>query len=129
VLGVKETTNKTFVIVDAAMNDLIRPMLYGAHHPVVPVSHRDVQPTKIVDIVGPVCETTDTLASARSMPLPREGDLLAILHTGAYGSSMASNYNSRRRAAEALIPLDGPPMVIRARESWDDLMRGESLPP
>jgi diaminopimelate decarboxylase len=129
VLYVKQTPTKTFVIVDAGMNDLIRPMLYGAHHPIWPVTQRENAPKMAVDIVGPVCETTDIFASQIQMPLPESGDLLAILHAGAYGSSMASNYNSRLRAAEIMIDQAGTAHIIRQRETLDDLIRGEHFLP
>lgn len=127
VVSVKHTPTKTFVIIDAAMNDLIRPMLYDAYHPIWPVEEQADAPVEPVDIVGPVCETTDTFARERPMALPRAGDLLAILHAGAYGMSMASNYNSRRRAAEVLITSGGEAHLARARETFEDLTRGETL--
>ncbi len=115
---------KTFVIVDASMNEVIRPTLYSAHHEIIPlVKGRGT--TKPVDVVGPVCETGDFLARDRQMLLPAEGDLLAVLDTGAYCSAMASNYNSRPRAAEVLVD-DGQATVIKRRETWKDLLRTES---
>ncbi|MDW7771329.1 MAG: diaminopimelate decarboxylase [Desulfobulbaceae bacterium] len=118
--------DKHFVIVDAAMNDLTRPSLYGAYHeinPVTPVAGEG----QMVDIVGPICETGDFMARDRMLPPVRQGDLLAIMSSGAYGFSMASNYNSRPRAAEVLVQGDRF-SVIRARESFQDLVRGEVLP-
>jgi diaminopimelate decarboxylase len=129
VLYVKESSGKTFVIVDAGMNDLLRPMLYGAYHPIRPIHEMNDRPTVPVDVVGPVCETTDIFAAQRVMALPQPGDLLAITQAGAYGSSMASNYNSRRRPAEVMIGKEGVVHVIRQRETVDDLVRGERLLP
>jgi diaminopimelate decarboxylase len=127
VLYIKKSAAKTFVIVDAGMNDLLRPMLYGAYHPIRPIHEMNGRPTVPVDVVGPVCETTDIFAAQRVMALPQPGDLLAITQAGAYGSSMASNYNSRRRPAEVMIGEEGAVHVIRKRETADDLVRGESL--
>lgn len=127
VLYTKENRGKTFVIVDAAMNDLIRPALYGAIHPITKVvSAATPPPAKKVDVVGPVCETGDCLI--RDWPLGdvRPGDLLAIWGTGAYGFVQASNYNARPRAAEVLV--EGKRFrIIRRRESRADLVRGEDL--
>lgn len=119
---------KRFVIVDAAMNDLIRPSLYSAYHEIRPVSevllHR---PKHAVDVVGPVCESGDFLAKDRLLSEVKPGDLLAVMSAGAYGFVMASNYNSRPRVPEVLV-RDGEIHVIRARETYDDLVRGESVP-
>jgi diaminopimelate decarboxylase len=104
-------------------------MLYDAFHPMWPVRQRPDAATVPVDIVGPVCETTDTFARDRDLALPQPGDLLAILGAGAYGMSMASNYNSRPRAAEVLVTPSGEGKLIRARETFEDLVRGESLLP
>ena len=116
---------KQFVIVNAAMNDLMRPSLYGAHHEIVPVSlAADRAALSTVDIVGPVCESGDFFARNRELPEAREGDLLAILDAGAYGMSLASNYNTRPRAAEILV--DGKKSrLVRKRESVADLMAPE----
>jgi diaminopimelate decarboxylase len=128
VVNVKRGVAKTFVIVDGAMNDLLRPSLYSAHHRVTPVSDVARGNTRTeVDIVGPVCESGDFLAKDRLLPLPAAGDLLAILDAGAYGMVMASNYNSRPRAAEILL-LDGEAHVIRRRETLEDLLGLESIP-
>jgi diaminopimelate decarboxylase len=124
---VKETRWKDFVIVDAAMNDLIRPSLYEAYHGIVPVRKVSGGKTKVVDVVGPICESGDYLAQDRKMPLPKAGSRLAILSAGAYGMVMASNYNQRGRAAEVLVQ-GKKAWVTRQRESWDDLLRGESVP-
>jgi diaminopimelate decarboxylase len=128
VIYVKETAWKDFVIVDAAMNDLIRPSLYEAYHGIVPVriAKKKGKLTK-VDIVGPVCESGDFLAQDRKLHLPSKGDLLAVESAGAYGMVMASNYNQRGRAAEVLVS-GKQHWVTRQRETWDDLLRGESIP-
>jgi diaminopimelate decarboxylase len=123
VLYRKMNYRKRFLIVDAAMNDLLRPSLYGAYHEIVPVS-RQSRETEITDVVGPICETGDFFARDRRLPLVNEGDLLAILDVGAYGSVLGSNYNTRGRAAEVLV--DGAKArVIRRRESLQDQMRME----
>jgi len=127
----KTNDGKRFLIVDAAMNDLIRPSLYSAHHEIIPVTQEastvpNASPsqTEITDIVGPICETGDFFARDRELPIVREGDLLAILDTGAYGSVLASNYNTRGRPAELLV--DGKKVqVIRKRETTHDQMRLE----
>jgi len=125
VLYRKTNNHKCFLIVDAAMNDLVRPSLYGAHHEIVPVS-RESRQTEITDVVGPICETGDFFAHDRKLPLVREGDLLAILDVGAYGAVLASNYNTRGRAAEVLV--DGKKArLIRRRESWQDQLRVEEF--
>ncbi len=123
----KRNDGKQFLIVDAAMNDLMRPSLYGAHHEIVPVMLNSgrTKPSTF-DVVGPICETGDFFARNRELPATEEGDLLAILDSGAYGMSLASNYNSRTRPAEILV--DGPTVkVIRKRESLDDLLAAERV--
>lgn len=125
VIDVKRTGARTFVVVDAAMNDLIRPALYGAHHEVLPVV-RTGREVEEVDVVGPICESGDFLARARRLPALEPGDLLAFRDTGAYGFTMSSNYNSRPRAAEVLVE-DGTWRVVRKRETMDDLLRGETI--
>ena len=125
VLYRKTNNHKRFLIVDAAMNDLVRPSLYGAYHEIVPVS-RASRETEITDVVGPICETGDFFARDRKLPLVSEGDLLAILDVGAYGAVLGSNYNTRGRAAEVLV--DGAKArVIRRRESVQDQMRMEKF--
>ncbi len=121
----KRNDGKQFLILDAAMNDLMRPSLYGAHHEIVPVSlGAAAAALSKVDVVGPICETGDFFARNRELPTIAEGDLLAILDAGAYGMSLASNYNSRPRAAEVLV--DGTrSKLIRKRESLRDLMAPE----
>jgi len=123
VLYRKTSGEKEFVIVDAAMNDLIRPALYSAHHEIVPLREHGAGKIK-ADIVGPVCETGDFLARDREISGVFPGDLLEIRTAGAYGFVQSSNYNSRPRAAEVLIEGDAW-RVIRGRESYEDLVRGE----
>ncbi len=123
----KRNDGKQFLIVDAAMNDLMRPSLYGAHHEIVPIV-LDPAKTELgkFDVVGPVCETGDFFARHREMPDVAEGDFLAILDAGAYGMSLASNYNTRPRAAEVLV--DGRrARIIRRRETLHDLLAPERL--
>lgn len=121
----KRTQAKAFVVVDAGMNDLLRPALYEAHHEVRPVRRRRGRSER-VEIVGPVCESADVLASDRALVFPRQGELLAVMTAGAYGMVMASNYNSRPRPAEVLV--DGARFrVVRQRERPEDLWRGETL--
>jgi diaminopimelate decarboxylase len=131
VLYLKETDVKRFIVVDGAMNDLIRPVLYEAYHQILPVQRRAGGPVVTADVVGPVCESGDFFAREREMPEPRDGDLLAVMSAGAYGFVMASNYNSRPRAPEIMV--DGAEAhVVRERESFEDLVRGEkivNLPP
>jgi len=119
----KERDNKLFYIVDAGMNDLARPSLYGAYHHIVPVTQNG-SPTKRADVVGPICETGDILAKERELPQLKEGELLAVLSVGAYGFTMASNYNSRPRPAEVLID-NGRAKLIRQRETLADLIARE----
>ena len=115
-----------FVIVDGAMNDLLRPSLYGSYHGVRAVRRQDGPPLT-ADVVGPVCETGDFLAKDRDLGGVGPGDLLAVMSAGAYGFAMSSNYNSRPRAAEVLV--DGGDLhVIRRRETHEDLVRGERIP-
>ena len=125
----KANPDKTFLIVDAAMNDLLRPSLYGAYHEIKPVRElRDkLKKQVLVDVVGPVCESGDFLAKDRMMPLVDPGELLVVMSAGAYGFSMASNYNSRPRVPEILV-RDGEFHVIRGREEYADLVRGETIP-
>lgn len=123
VLYRKTNGEKKFVVVDAAMNDLIRPSLYHAEHQITPVEIGGSK-SEVVDVVGPICESGDFFARDREMQTAKEGDLLAILDAGAYGMSLASNYNSRPRAAEVLV--DGKSArLIRKRESFRDLVQGE----
>ena len=125
VLYRKRNGDKEFVIVDAAMNDLIRPSLYGAHHEIVPV-RRNSLPRITADVVGPVCETGDFLAGGREMANAMPGDFLVVEAAGAYGFVLSSNYNTRPRAPEVLV--DGSSWrMVRERETYDDLIRGECL--
>jgi len=128
VLYRKDTGNKKFVVIDAAMNDLIRPPLYDSYHEVRPVSEARLGgPTEKVDVVGPVCESGDFLAKDRELARTEEGDLLAVMSAGAYGFAMASNYNTRPRAAEVLV--DGNRYtIVRRRETYEDLVAGETTP-
>ena len=121
----KETSVKMFYIADAGMNDLIRPSLYGAFHDLWPVIKKPGNGKK-GDLVGPVCETGDFLVQDRELPPVEPGDLLAVMSAGAYGFAMASNYNARPRPAEVLVSGDGF-SVIRARETYEDLIRGEGI--
>ena len=129
VIQVKRSGRKTFVVVDAGMNDLVRPAFYDAWHAIEPVvaPPRGARPVTC-DVVGPVCESGDFLARNRKLVLPAEGDLLCIRTAGAYGFTMASNYNSRPRAAEVLVEGDRA-LLARERETYPDLVRGEALPP
>lgn len=126
VLYCKENPDKTFVIVDAGMNDLMRPSLYQAYHDIQPVVRQDRE-SMVADVVGPICESGDFLAQDRSMLKVFPQELLAVMSAGAYGYTMASNYCSRLRVAEVLVHEDQFD-VIRRRERYDDLMRGVQLP-
>jgi diaminopimelate decarboxylase len=123
VLYLKQNGRCHFVVVDAGMNDLLRPGLYNAYHEIWPVQ-RNTEETFTVDVVGPICETTDFLARNRNMPIVDRGDLLAVMGAGAYGFSLSSNYNSRPRPAEVLLE-SSTYRIIRQRESYEDLIRGE----
>ena len=128
VIYVKEGEGKTFVIVDAAMNDLIRPTLYEAHHDIWPVHETaSEQKTLLVDVVGPVCESGDYLALDRTMPLPKEGDLLAVMTAGAYGAVQACTYNTRLLVPEILVK-GSDAAVIRPRETYQTLINRDQLP-
>jgi diaminopimelate decarboxylase len=127
VLYRKDTRHKNFVIVDGAMNDLARPALYDAHHPIWPV-RKGASPRYTADVVGPVCESGDYFAKAREIPKPEPGDYLALMAAGAYGFSMSSQYNARPRAAEVLVQ-GSKWWVVRERETLPDLIRGEKVPP
>jgi diaminopimelate decarboxylase len=124
VIYVKENRGKTFVIVDAAMNDLIRPVLYDAEHPITPATRSTNGGKQKVDVVGPVCESGDFLAQGYPLDKVKTGDLLAVWAAGAYAFVEASNYNARRRAPEVLV--EGRRFrVVRRRETYDDLVREE----
>ena len=126
VLYRKKTPSKEFVVVDAAMNDLIRPSLYRSHHDILPLREPAANAEIVADVVGPICETGDFLARDRVLADVQPGAYLAIASAGAYGFAQSSNYNSRPRAAEVLV--DGSQWrVIRERESYADLIRGETV--
>jgi diaminopimelate decarboxylase len=125
VLQVKRNGKKRFVITDAAMNDLIRPALYQAHHEIVPVRRRGGR-AHIVDVVGPVCETGDFFARDRKLQHVEPGDMIALLDAGAYGMVQSSNYNTRTRPAEVLVE-GGKARLIRRRETIADLLAPEML--
>jgi diaminopimelate decarboxylase len=128
VLYLKANEAKRFLVVDGGMNDLIRPSLYSAYHAIVPVHHQaNGRPEITLDVVGPVCESGDFLAKDRPLPACRPGDLLAVLSAGAYGFAMASNYNARPRAPEVMVQGEKFALV-RARETYEDLLRGEIIP-
>jgi diaminopimelate decarboxylase len=128
VLYVKQTPVKRFVIIDAAMNDLIRPALYESYHEIIPVAAKSARRKMIADVVGPVCESGDFLARNRKVAAVGEGELLAVMSVGAYGMAMASNYNARPRPAEILV--NGRRYdVVRRRESVKDMVAGESIAP
>jgi diaminopimelate decarboxylase len=124
---IKETDTKKFVVVDAGMNDLIRPALYGSYQAICPVTAAPDAETIVADVVGPICESGDFLAKDREIARPRRGDLLAVMSAGAYGFTMASNYNSHPRPPEILVDGDRYD-VVRRRESFDDLINGETIP-
>jgi len=126
ILYVKKTPEKRFYIVDGAMNDLVRPALYDAYHEIMPLERADRKKER-VDVVGPICESGDFLARDRKMPMLPPGAVLAVFGAGAYGFSMSSNYNSRRKVPEVLV--HGKEFfVVRRRERLNDLVRGEKIP-
>jgi diaminopimelate decarboxylase len=126
VLYIKKTGLKTFVIVDAAMNDLIRPAFYESYHEIVPVKQTSTRKIVSTDLVGPICESGDTFAKDRPLAEQKPGERLALLSAGAYGFVMASNYNTRPRPAEILV--EGTKhRVVRQRETVEDLLRGETV--
>lgn len=127
VLSVKRSGEKTFVITDAGMTELIRPSHYGGFHPIRSVEEVPGREVKRVDVVGPICESGDFLARDRMLPLPRAGDLLSVGIAGAYGFTMASNYNARPRPPEVMVD-QGEVFLIREREKYEDLVRGEVIP-
>jgi diaminopimelate decarboxylase len=127
VLYLKETDEKRFVVVDGGMNDLIRPALYGSYQAIRPVVDKKSE-TIVADVVGPICESGDFFAKDREIPRPEPGDLLAVMSAGAYGFTMASNYNSHPRPPEVLVDGDKY-YVVRRRESLEDLISGETIPP
>jgi diaminopimelate decarboxylase len=126
VQALKVSGAKTFVITDAGMTDLIRPSHYGGYHPIRPVRWTEGREVKPVDVVGPICETGDFLARDREMPLPKAGEFLAVGIAGAYGFTMASNYNARPRPPEVMVD-SGEAVLVRKRETFEDLVRGEEI--
>ncbi len=129
VIYVKHGEGRDFLILDAAMNDLVRPSMYGAHHDILAVREPPAgAPSQPYDVVGPVCETGDTFARARELPLFAEGDLVAFRSAGAYGAVMASEYNTRPLVPEVLVARDHF-AVIRARPSYDEILKRDSIPP
>ncbi len=127
VLYLKDHEEKKFVVVDGGMNDLIRPALYGSYQAICPVAESNAE-TIVADVVGPICESGDFFAKDRELPRPKAGDLLAVMSAGAYGFAMASNYNSHPRPPEVLVDGDKY-YIVRQRETLDDLIRGEAIPP
>jgi diaminopimelate decarboxylase len=126
---VKPGEAKTFVIVDAGMNDLVRPTLYDAHHEIIPVRQAAAGAPRIVaDVVGPVCESGDFLALERSLAVPRPGDLLAVMSAGAYGAVQAGTYNTRALIPEVLVRA-GDWALVRPRLDADKLIALDRLPP
>ncbi|HET7319117.1 MAG TPA: diaminopimelate decarboxylase, partial [Nitrospirota bacterium] len=123
----KDSGAKHFLIVDAGMNDLIRPSLYEAYHEIKPVRESPAAERAVFDVVGPICESGDFLAKDRELPVVRKGELLAVMSAGAYGFSMASNYNSRPRAAEVMV-RGRDYFIVRERETYNDLVKGEKVP-
>jgi diaminopimelate decarboxylase len=129
VLYIKSTPKKKFVIVDGGMNDLIRPALYEAYHNIIPLKgskDQRIRGSEKVDVVGPICESGDFFAKERRLPKFKEGEYIAVMSAGAYGFSMSSNYNSRRRAQEVMVDKDKV-FVIRKRETFEDLIRNEMI--
>jgi diaminopimelate decarboxylase len=126
VLYIKENEEKRFVIVDAGMNDLVRPSYYGSYHQILPVK-QETREESVVDVVGPICESSDFIAKGRKIGRLNPGELIAVMSAGAYGFSMSTNYNSRPRVAEVLV-RDDQMFVIRRREDYEDLVRGEIIP-
>ena len=126
VVYLKEAPSKNFIIVDAAMNDLMRPMLYGAYHEILPV-RSSTREKFTADVVGPICESGDFLARDRKLFRVQPGELLAVMGTGAYGFTMSSNYNSRPRSAEVMV-INSKPYPIRRRERYEDLISSEVIP-
>ncbi len=123
----KDTGGKRFLVVDAGMNDLIRPSLYEAYHEIKPVVEPAAPKSGVFDVVGPICESGDFLAKDREIPEVEQGDLLAVMGAGAYGFSMSSNYNSRPRVAEVMVK-GNEYFVVRERETYNDLIKGERIP-
>ncbi len=126
VLYRKQTKSKTFIVVDAGMNDLLRPSLYGAYHDIKPIQEKSEE-RETVDVVGPICESGDFLAKNRELPILTRGDMIAVMSAGAYGFTMSSNYNSRTKPPEVLV--DGAKYyVVLKRQAYEDLVSGEVVP-
>jgi len=127
VIYIKKSGSRIFVIVDAAMNDLIRPTLYNAHHDIIPIVPRDNAPTELADVVGPVCETGDIFAEQRLLKIPEPGDLIAFRSAGAYGAAMSSTYNARPLIAEVMVN-GGQFAVVRPRQTYEELVGRDKIP-
>ena len=128
VIYVKNGEGRDFLILDAAMNDLVRPAMYDAHHDIIPLAEPAAgSPTQPFDVVGPVCETGDTFAKGRELPLVAEGDLVAFRSAGAYGAVMSNEYNTRPLVPEVLV-RDDHFAVIRARPSYDEILKRDIIP-
>jgi diaminopimelate decarboxylase len=128
VIYVKRGAAKTFIVVDAGMNDLIRPTLYEAYHEIEPVLQNPDAPTITADVVGPVCETGDYIALGRTMQAPQPGDLIAIMSAGAYGAVQSGTYNSRLLVPEVMV-RGSDFSIVRRRRTYDELIAQDSLPP
>lgn len=124
---IKQTVSKNYIGIDAGFNNLIRPTMYGSYHEMVVANKMTQQPENIYEIAGPICETGDVLAHERQLPLIEEGDIIAILDAGAYGFTMASNYNARPYAAEILV-REGQSYIVRQRQPIDDLLKNQEIP-
>ncbi|MCU0730741.1 MAG: diaminopimelate decarboxylase, partial [Hyphomonas sp.] len=124
----KQAPDRTFLIVDAGMNDLIRPALYGAHHDIVPLAEPAAgHPVKTYDVVGPICESTDKFAAGRSLPAVKPGDRLAFMSAGAYGAVLSSAYNARPLVPEVLVDGDRYE-IVRRRPSFEEMLGLEKVP-
>ena len=121
ILYIKETEDKIFVVIDAGMNDFMRPALYGATHEILPILQSDAKKNKVIEFVGPICETSDKFLTLDSFQNINEGDFIAISNAGAYGSSMSSNYNIRPNIAEILVNKNKF-STIRRRQNLEDLI-------
>jgi diaminopimelate decarboxylase len=126
VLYTKKNGEKNFLVTDTAMNDMLRPSIYGAHHHIQPVEHHSNRPEILADIVGPVCESGDFLGRKRIILETKRGEYLAVMSAGAYGMVMASNYNARRRPPEILVDNDKF-YVVRGRETYEHLLYDEKI--
>ena len=127
VLYVKHGDAKHFLIIDAGMNDLIRPALYDSHHQILPVREPGATASLVYDVVGPVCESSDLFAAARALPELKQGDLVAIMSAGAYGAVMASAYNARPPAPEVLV-AGAEWSVVRSRLTYEQLIAQDTVP-